>query len=103
MEIEKGEAVNMNEPELMQYVEETARILYQNKEQEALERTRLILAEIQDMVKGQTEEQLQAAGEFSVAMLRELMEAYENNDMLALADCLMEKVTLFIPFFFQKM
>lgn len=93
----------MSEAEMMQYVEETARVLYQNKECEALERMKNLLEVLQEMVKKQSKAQLQAAGEFSIVMLRELMEAYQNNDMLALADCLMEKVTLFIPFYFQKM
>ena len=54
------------------------------------------------MVEKQSGEQMQAAGAFSVAMMRELMEAYQNSDVMGVADCLMEKAALFIPFYFQE-
>lgn len=92
----------MNQTELMQSVSDTAKMLYQNREHEGLEQAENIIKVLQQLVKNQSQEQMQAAGTFSVAMMRELMEAYQNSDVMAVADCLMEKVVLFIPFYFQK-
>lgn len=92
----------MNQTELMQSVSDTAKMLYQNREHDGLEQAEIIIKVLQQLVENQSEEQIQAAGAFSVAMMRELMEAYQNSDVMGVADCLMEKATLFIPFYFQE-
>ena len=45
---------------------------------------------------------VQAAGDFAVLMLRELLENYQNQDMIGIADCLLEKAVLFMQFYFQN-
>ena len=92
----------MNQTELMQSVSDTAKMLYQNREHDGLEQAENIIQSLQQLVENQSEEQMRTTGAFSVAMMRELMEAYQNSDVMAVADCLMEKAALFIPFYFQE-
>lgn len=92
----------MNEKELLREMEETSRMLYQNKEHEAMKKVTELLGIFQNMVSNQTQEQLALGGNFALVMLRELLEAYQNLDMLGMADCLMEKATLFVQFYFQN-
>ena len=92
----------MNQTELMQSVSDTAKMLYQNREHDGLEQAEIIIKVLQQLVEKQSGEQMQAAGAFSVAMMRELMEAYQNSDVMGVADCLMQKAALFIPFYFQE-
>lgn len=92
----------MNEKELLKEMEETSRLLYQNKEHEAIKKVAELLGIFQNMVKNQTEEQLAMGGNFALVMLRELLETYQSLDMLGMADCLMEKATLFVQFYFQN-
>lgn len=54
------------------------------------------------MIQNQTSEQVQAAGNFALLMLRELLENYQSQDMIGMADCLLEKAVLFTQFYFQK-
>ena len=72
----------MNQTELMQSVSDTAKMLYQNREHDGLEQAEIIIKVLQQLVENQSEEQIQAAGAFSVAMMRELMEAYQNLSLI---------------------
>lgn len=92
----------MNEKELLREIEETSRMLYQNKEHEALKKVAELLGIFQNMVSNQTQEQLAVGGNFALVMLRELLESYQNLDILGMADCLMEKTILFVQFYFQN-
>lgn len=92
----------MNEQELIYRIEDTAKMLYQNKEQEGLKDTEELIKILQFMISNLTEEQLQEAGEFSIIMIKELLEAYQSCDMLAIADCLLEKARLFVTFYYSK-
>lgn len=92
----------MNEKELLREIEETSRMLYQNKEHEALKKVAKLLEIFQNMISNQTQELLAIGQNFTLVMLRELLEAYQNLDMLGMADCLMEKATLFVQFYFQN-
>ena len=56
----------------------------------------------QNMIQNQTSEQVQAAGNFALLMLRELLENYQSQDMIGMSDCLLEKAVLFTQFYFQK-
>lgn len=93
----------MNQTELMQSVSDTAKMLYQNREHDGLEQAEIIIKVLQQLVEKQSGEQMQAAGAFSVAMMRELMEAYQNSDVMGVADCLMEKQRYLSRSIFRKM
>ena len=92
----------MNENVLQQKISETVIMLCQNREQEAMQQVKELLLIFQNMIQNQTSEQVQAAGDFAVLMLRELLENYQNQDMIGMADCLLEKAVLFMQFYFQN-
>lgn len=91
----------MTEQKLLLKVDEVSQLLYQNKTQKGLGEVRELLPELQTMVKTVSQMQSEAIT-FSMEMLKELVEAYQNQDVLAMADCLQEKVTLFVQFYFQQ-
>lgn len=92
----------MDENILQQKIDETVIALYQNREQEAMQQVKELLLIFQNMIQNQTSEQVQAAGSFALLMLRELLESYQNQDMIGMADCLLGKAVLFTQFYFQK-
>lgn len=92
----------MDENILQQKIDETVIALYQNREQEAMQQVKELLLIFQNMIQNQTSEQVQTAGDFAVLMLRELLENYQNQDMIGMADCLLEKAVLFMQFYFQN-
>ena len=92
----------MDENILQQKIDETVIALYQNREQEAMQQAKELLLIFQNMIQNQTSEQVQAAGNFALLMLRELLENYQSQVMIGMADCLLEKAVLFTQFYFQK-
>lgn len=92
----------MNENVLQKKISETVIALYQNREQEAMQQVKELLLIFQNMIQNQTSEQVQAAGNFTLLMLRELLESYQNQDMIGMADCLLGKAVLFTQFYFQN-
>ena len=92
----------MDENILQQKIDETVIALYQNREQEAMQQAKELLLIFQNMIQNQTSEQVQAAGNFALLMLRELLENYQSQDMIGMPDCLLEKAVLFTQFYFQK-
>ncbi len=92
----------MDENVLQKKISETVIALYQNREQEAMQQVKELLLIFQNMIQNQTSEQVQAAGNFALLMLRELLESYQNQDMIGMADCLLGKAVLFTQFYFQK-
>lgn len=89
----------MTEQELLQQLDEISQMLYQNKAQKAMEEVRVLLQTLQDMVKSVAHDEVI---EFTMEMLKELVEAYQQQDVLGMADCLQEKATLFVQFYFQQ-
>lgn len=92
----------MNESTLLEKINETGYMLYQNREQEGIAAVAELLSLFQNMIKTQTESQMAEGGAFALVMLRELLEAYQSQDMLGMADCLMEKSVLFVQFYFRQ-
>lgn len=92
----------MNENTLLEKINETGYMLYQNREQEGIAAVGELLPLFQNMIKDQTESQMEEGGVFVLMMLRELLEAYQSQDMLGMADCLMEKSVLFVQFYFGQ-
>lgn len=83
---------------LLKRIEDTAILLYQNKEHEGMGQMTRLLLQFQEMIQNLTEEQMQNVGNFALIMLKELMESYNCADMLGMADCLMVKATLLVQY-----
>lgn len=92
----------MDEKILLGKINETSYMLYQNREQEGIAAVVELLLQFQDMIQNQSESQMAEGGAFALMMLRELLEAYQSQDILGMADCLMEKSVLFVQFYFQR-
>lgn len=92
----------MDENTLLETINETAYMLFQNREQDGLAAVKELLTIFQDMIKRQSEYGIAEGSAFAVTMLRELLETFQNQDMLGMADCLMEKSVLFVRFCFQR-
>ena len=92
----------MNRTELQQKIKTAYYLLYQNKEQEAVQQVKELLGIFQNMLQQQTKEQMELSGKIALIMQQELLENFQNVDMLGMADCLKEKAVLFTEFYFQN-
>lgn len=92
----------MNGNDVIEKVQTTAELLYQNREQEGISAVSELITQFQNILQDLSEEQMNMAGSFGVLMLKELLDAYQSRNMLAMADCLMEKSILFIQFIYQE-
>ena len=79
-------------------IKETAELLYQNREQEGITAVAGLLQIFQTEISRLSEEHMKNCGNFALLMLRELLENYQNQDMLGMADCLMGKSLLFVQY-----
>ena len=86
---------------LLEQIKYTAVLLYQNKETEGINMVSKLIGQFQSLLQNMTQTQLKTGGNFAVLMMRELIECYERQDMIGMADCLMEKSTLFVQFMNQ--
>lgn len=86
---------------LLEQIENTAISLYQNKEAEGVAAVSKLIGQFQGILQNMTQTQLENGGNFAVLMMKELIENYENQDMIGMADCLMEKSVLFVQFINQ--
>lgn len=92
----------MDENTLLRKINETGYMLYQNREQEGIAAVAELFPLFQNMIKNQTENQMAEGSAFALVMLRELLETYQSQDILGMADCLMEKSVLFVQFYFRQ-
>lgn len=86
---------------LLEEIESTTILLYQNKETEGIAMVSKLMGQFQGILQNMTQAQLDNSGNFAILMMKELMENYENQDMIGMADCLMEKASLFVQFINQ--
>ena len=86
---------------LLEQIENTAVLLYQNKENEGMTAVTQLIGQFQSMLQNMTQIQLENGGNFALMMMKELIENYENQDIIGMADCLMEKSRLFVQFIDQ--
>lgn len=93
----------MNEREIMEQIEDTICLLYQNQAQEAIERMTEWLGVFQGYLENCGETQDVELQNFGILMMRELMEAYQSRDVIAMGDCMAEKALLFVKAYAQKM
>lgn len=86
----------MDKDTLVHRIDEVSIMLYQNREQEAVEQVAELLPVLQQAGKDilrrayKTEEEKEL-DVFIASVLRELIEGYRNKDMLYLADSLQQK------------
>lgn len=92
----------MDENVLQDKISEAVLLLYQNKEQEAIQQVKELIVMFQNMIQNQTIEHMEEIGNFAILMQRELLENYQSLDMIGIADCLTEKAVLFMKFYFQN-
>ena len=92
----------MDENTLLEKINETGYMLYQNREQEGIAAVAELLPVFQSMIKNQTQSQIAESGAFALMMLRELLETYQSQDILGMADCLIEKSVRFVQFYFRQ-
>lgn len=92
----------MNGNDVINKIQETIELLYQNHEQKGIAAVEELLVLFQNMLQNLTEEQTVGCGKFALLMLKELLEAYQNQDVLGMADCLMEKSMIFVQFVYQE-
>lgn len=83
---------------MMDEVRDIAIMLYQNREQEGIEKVAKLLPVLQAMVQQMPKQQTEACGNFALIMMKELLENYQRQNVIGMADCLMEKVELFVQF-----
>jgi len=91
----------MGEQQLLKRIDEISQFLYQNKTNQIWNEVKKILQELQKMVTEITGISDEVTA-FSIEMLKELVDNYQNQDIIGLADCLQEKVTIFIQFYFEQ-
>lgn len=88
----------MNHNIVLDKIKDTACLLYQNKEKEGMEAVAELLQMFQQLIESLTEEQMSSCGNFAILMLHELLENYQRQDVLGIADCLMEKSMLWVQY-----
>lgn len=88
----------MGKKNLLRKVMDTAHMLYQNREQEGVKAVTELLSEFQILIQNMPEEQKKDCEKFSLIMFRELIAYYKQQDMIGMADCLIEKATLFVQY-----
>ena len=88
----------MGKGSLIEKIDTISMMLYQNKEQEAMQEVAALLEIVQKMGQRLLEMRKDVPEVFIVSTIRELLEAYQRKDMLAMADCLQQKVLLMTEF-----
>lgn len=82
-------------------IDEISCLLYQNKEEQAFVEVQELLLALKEMLQQVTITD-DGIKEFCNVMFGELLDAYKYKDVLALADCLQEKVTLFVEYYYSN-
>lgn len=88
----------MDKDIVLEKIRQAAVLLYQNKEQDGITAVSDLLQVFQKMIQNLTEEQMKNCGNFTLLMMREILEAYQCQDIMGMADCLTEKATLFVQY-----
>ena len=85
----------MDKKELIEKANETAVLLYQNREKEAMQGIRELLIVFQNKVQDMAQQQDKEV-EISLSALKELLENYRSQDVIGMADWLIKKIEIFI-------
>ena len=82
----------------MDEIRDLAIMLYQNREQEGIEKVAELLRFFRLWYNRCQSSKAEACGNFALIMMKELLENYQRQNVIGMADCLMEKVELFVRF-----
>lgn len=93
----------MREKEMVAKLENTIYLLYQNRAREAMEQVAEWLTVFQGLLGDGADTKHSELVRFGVVMVRELLEAYQTCDMMAMADCMAEKAVLFVQAYFPEL
>lgn len=85
----------MDKKELIEKANETAVLLYQNREKEGMQGIRELLIVFQNKVQDMAQQQDKEV-EISLSALKELLENYRSQDVIGMADWLIKKIEIFI-------
>lgn len=85
----------MDKKKLIEKANETAVLLYQNREKEGMQGIRELLIVFQNKVQTMAQQQDKEV-EIALSALKELLENYKNQDVMGMADWLMKKIEIFI-------
>ena len=85
----------MDKKELIEKANETAVLLYQNREKEGMQGIRELLIFFQNKVQDMAQQQDKEV-EISLSALKELLENYRSQDVIGMADWLIKKIEIFI-------
>ena len=86
---------------ILDQIENTVNLLYQNKEKDGIAEVTKLISQFQNIIQNMTESQLDSVGNFSLLMMRDLVAISEKQDVLGMADCLAEKAMIFVQFISQ--
>lgn len=81
------------EETILQQIHRAAELLYQNKEQEGMALAAQMIGMFKNAVLQEGQTGIDPAG---VTILRELLDSYQNADVLGLADCLEYDMTEYL-------
>lgn len=81
------------EETILQQIHRAAELLYQNKEQEGMALAAQMIGMFKNAVLQEGQTGIDPAG---VTILRELLDSYQNADVLCLADCLEYDMTEYL-------
>ncbi|MFR4352665.1 MAG: hypothetical protein ACLT3H_13525 [Roseburia sp.] len=84
-------------------LEDTIYLLYQNRVREAIEMVAEWLTVFQNLLGDCECVKNPEIRKFGVFMMRELLDAYQAYDVIAMADCMTEKSVLFMKVYFRDM
>lgn len=87
--------MKMDKKELIEKANETAVLLYQNREKEGMQGIRELLIVFQNKVQDMAQQQDKEV-EISLSALKELLENYRSQDVIGMADWLIKKIEIFI-------
>ena len=87
--------MKMDKKKLIEKANETAVLLYQNREKEGMQGIRELLIVFQNKVQTMAQQQDKEV-EIALSALKELLENYKNQDVMGMADWLMKKIEIFI-------
>lgn len=93
----------MNQEMILAEMENAIILLYQNKEKEGMDAVVQLLecfSQIAETVEGVQADKVK---KFAFVVMKELIEAYQAGDVLAMADCLLEKGSVLVQAYFEIM
>lgn len=98
----------MNIDLFIKQIDEISVILYQNKEHDALKKLNEFFSDLQELTNNliqmdMEKEEKEKVTTYIKIMYEELFDGYKNKDMLCMADCLQQDITMLAELYRIKM